>query len=289
MPDFRADRLAIGAFYNPHLAEFTLENSGLIDHLAMADPPANDDTFFAEIQHRFPLLLHDYLGQLSDPLSEFALARARALQDRYQSPWVAEHFQCLHTRDRSRSLDYVFPPLYTEEFLDSFCRNAEVLRRAVDAPLVMENIPGFFSIERAQMSEAEFLRRFFERTGCGFLIDVPHIWLAAHYKGIDAREYLADFPLERVVEIHVAGVEYDRDLRGPWIAPLPPDEDILALACWVAERAPGLRAVTLDIFSPSLTAGELGAAMRKTRTACENSGGPAAASAGLFDVPTSTS
>src|SRR5579864_9198098 len=139
MPTLPADRLSIGTFYNPHLAEFTLEHSALIDHLAMADPPAENDPWFARIQQRFPLLLHDYLGQLSDPLTDFALQRARELQDRYRSPWVAEHFQCLHTQDRSRSLDYVFPPLYTEEFLHRFCGNALVLQQAVDAPLVMEN------------------------------------------------------------------------------------------------------------------------------------------------------
>ncbi|HWC19206.1 MAG TPA: DUF692 family protein [Terriglobales bacterium] len=265
MPAIPHDRLSIGTFYNPHLAEFTLAHAHLIDHLAMADPPAADDQFFPDIQSHFPLLLHDYLGQLSDPLSAFALKRARALQDRYRSPWVAEHFQCLHTQDHSRSLDYVFPPLYTEEFLKRFCENAVILREAVNAPLVMENIPGFFSVRRAQMSEAEFLRRFFEQTGCGFLIDVPHIWLAAHYRGIDARDYLADFPLDRVVEIHVAGVEFDRDLEGPWIAPTPPGEQILSLASWVAERAPKLRAVTVDVFSPAVTAAQLEDSMRRTR------------------------
>jgi uncharacterized protein (UPF0276 family) len=267
MPAFSTDRLSIGTFYNPHLADFTLEHIDVIDHLAMADPPASDDRRFAEIQQHFPLLLHDYLGQLSDPLSDFALERARSLQQRYQGPWIAEHFQCLHTQDRSRSLDYVFPPLYTEQFLNGFCENALKLRDAVGAPLVMENIPGFFSVEHAQMTEAEFLTRFFDRTGCGFLIDVPHIWLAAHYRGIDAQDYLADFPLDRVVEIHVAGVEHDRDLNGPWIAPVAPSGDILRLACWVAERAPDLRAVTLDVFSPSVTAAQLEDAMRSTRAA----------------------
>jgi hypothetical protein len=267
MPTIPQHRLSIGAFYNPHLAQFTFDHPELIDHLAMADPPAQDDEFFPQIQQRFPLLLHDYLGQLSDPLSEFALQRARSLQDRYRSPWVAEHFQCLHTQDHSRSLDYVFPPLYTKEFLQRFCENALVLRDAVDAPLVMENIPGFFSVRCAQMTEAEFLRRFFEQTGCGFLVDVPHIWLAAHYRGIDARHYLADFPLDRVVEIHVAGVEYDRDLEGPWIAPTSPNKDILQIACWVAERAPKLRAVTVDLFSPTLTATQLEDSMRRTRAA----------------------
>jgi len=267
MLDIPKNRLSIGTFYNPHLAQFTLDHAELIDHLSMADPPASNDELFPQIQKRFPLLLHDYLGQLSDPLSEFALRRARELQERYQGPWVAEHFQCLHTQDHARSLDYVFPPLYTEEFLQRFCDNALVLRDAVGAPLVMENIPGYFSVKHAQMSEAEFLRRFFEQTGCGFLIDVPHIWLAAHYRGIDAREYLEDFPLDHVVEIHVAGVEYDRDLQGPWIAATPPGDEILQLAHWVAEQAPKLRAVTVDVFSPTVIASELEDSMQRTRSA----------------------
>ena len=137
----------------------------------------------------------------------------------------------------------------------------------MNAPLVMENIPGFFSVRHAQMSEAEFLRRFFDQTGCGFLIDVPHIWLAAYYRGMDPQQYLAEFPLERVIEIHVAGVEYDRDLQGPWIAPTPPNDDILRLACWVAERAAKLRAVTVDVFSPTVSARQLQDSMQRTRAA----------------------
>jgi len=267
MPSISEGRISVGAFYNPHLAEELLRAGDLIGHLAMADPPASDDAGFPYIRDRFPLLLHDYLGQLSDPLSPHALERARHLQDMYRSPWVAEHFQCLHTQDHDRTLDYVFPPLYTEEFLQRFEANARVLQDAVGAPLVMENIPGFFSLEHTQMSEAKFLRRFFDDTGCGFLLDLPHIWLAAHYSGVKAREYLKDFPLEKVVEMHVAGVEEDRDLEGPWIAPTAPPQEILDLALWVAERAPKLRAVTFDAFSPGLAAETVLKSVEMTRRA----------------------
>jgi uncharacterized protein len=266
-PLMPADRLSVGAFYNPHLAGTQLQAGDVIDHLAMADPPSPDDTVFEAVRDRYPLLLHDYLGQLSDPLSQHALARARDLQARYRGPWVAEHFQCLHTQDGSRTLDYVFPPLYTDEFLERFTENARLLRDAVAAPLVMENIPGFFALDFQQMSEAEFLRRFFDQTGCGFLIDIPHVWLGAHYAGMDAKQYLKDFPLDKVVEMHVAGVEPDRDLSGPWIAPTAPTTEILDLALWVAERAPQLRAVTYDAFSPDLTAETLLSAMREIRRA----------------------
>jgi len=117
------------------------------------------------------------------------------------------------------------------------------------------------------MSEAKFLRRFFDDTGCGFLLDLPHIWLAAHYSGVKAREYLKDFPLEKVVEMHVAGVEEDRDLEGPWIAPTAPPQEILDLALWVAERAPKLRAVTFDAFSPGLAAETVLKSVEMTRRA----------------------
>ena len=96
---------------------------------------------------------------------------------------------------------------------------------------------------------------------------MPHVWLAAHYAGCEAQAYIEEFPLDKVVEIHVAGVERDRDLEGPWIAPTPPGEEILELALRVAERAPALRAVTVDAFSPSLTAGELMESMARTRKA----------------------
>ncbi len=277
MPSLPPNRISVGAFYNPHLAEALLASADVVDHLAMADPPAVNDRMFPHVRARFPLLLHDYLGQLADPLSPYALERARSLQEMYRGPWVAEHFQCLHTEDGRRSLEYVFPPLYTREFLRRYVANARVLQKAVGAKLVMENIPGFFSLEHAQMSEGEFLRRFFDETGCGFLVDVPHIWLAAHYQGRDAREYMSEFPLDRVMEIHVAGVEQDRDLEGPWIAPTPPTPEILDLALYVAERAPGLRAVTVDAFSSQLTAGMLLESVEMTRRAFGVSGGAVAA------------
>jgi uncharacterized protein (UPF0276 family) len=249
----RNAELQVGAFYNPHLGEVLASAEG-IDHLAMADPPRADDPWWPAIKNRYTLLLHDYLGQLSEPLDERSIQRARALAELYNTPWVAEHFQCLHTEDGRFNLNYVFPPLYTEEFLDRFVRNANALKARLDQPLVMENIPGFFDVRASQMPEPVWLRRFFDATETGFLLDLPHVWLEAHYNGRRPEDWLAEFPLDRVVEIHVAGVEEDHDLRGPWIAPAEPSGEMLDFLAHAAARCPGVRAVTFDAFSPSLTA-----------------------------------
>jgi len=259
-------QLMVGAFYNPHLGQELAQASG-IDHLAMADPPRADDLWWPRIRERYTLLLHDYLGQLSEPLDERAIARARSLAELYHTPWVAEHFQCLHTEDGTYNLNYVFPPLYTEEFLERFVANANALQGRLDQPLVMENIPGFFDVKASRMPEAVWLRRFFERTNAGFLLDLPHIWLEAHYHGVDPKAFLADFPLERVVELHVAGVEPDRDLEGPWIAPTEPSQEMLDLLHHAIERCPRAQAVTFDAFSPSLSAEVLQRSVARIRAA----------------------
>jgi uncharacterized protein len=259
--------LMVGAFYNPHLGAALLDPPVPIDHLAMADPPRPEDRHFQEIRERYTLLLHDYLGQLSEPLAPWAVERARSLAALYRTPWVAEHFQCLHTQDGTYNLNYVFPPLYTEEFLERFVTNTRALQAQLDQPLVMENIPGFFEVRADQMPEPVWLRRFFEATGAGFLLDLPHLWLQSHYQELDPVEWLERFPLEQVVEIHVAGVEEVDDLEGPWIAPTEPDDEMLAFMRAALDRCPRVRAVTYDAFSPTLTAETLFRTIDRIRSA----------------------
>lgn len=258
--------LMVGAFYNPHLGA-ELAGARGIDHLAMADPPAPHDPHWPAIKARYTLLLHDYLGQLSEPLDERAIERARSLAALYDTPWVAEHFQCLHTEDGAYNLNYVFPPLYTEEFLARFVANATALQARLDQPLVMENIPGFFDVAASQMPEPVWLRRFFDATGTGFLLDLPHVWLEAHYRGVAPAAWLGEFPLEHVVELHVAGVAEDGDLEGPWIAPAAPSDEMLAFLAHAVERCPRAKAVTFDAFSPSLTAEVLFGSVERIRGA----------------------
>lgn len=260
-----SDKISVGAFYNPHLAEELLASRGLIDHLAMADPPEKNDTYFPEIQKHFVLLLHDYIHQLADPIPTHALERARRLAELYQTPWVAEHCQCVITEDGRFNVDYVFPPIYTHEMLARYIENAKVLQQSMGLPLVLEQIPRYFPADLDEIPEGEFLREFFEASGATFLLDIAHAWLEAHYRGKPVREYLKDLPLDLVTELHVAGVSYYSDLEGPWIAPVEPTDEILDLAAWAYERMPRVRAVTFDAFSVILKPGTIPRTVERTR------------------------
>jgi uncharacterized protein (UPF0276 family) len=259
------EKISVGAFYNPHLAEEALAAGSLIDHLAMADPPEKNDPHFPEIRERFVLLLHDYIHQLADPIPPHALERARCLAELYRTPWVAEHCQCVITQDGRFNVDYVFPPLYTREMLARYIENAKVLQQALGLPLVLEQIPRYFRTDLDEIPEGQFLREFFQASGATFLLDIAHAWLEARYRGIDVRDYLASLPLDLVTELHVAGVSEYADLHGPWIAPVEPSDEMLDLAAWVFERLPKVRAVTFDAFSTILRPGTIPRTVERAR------------------------
>lgn len=268
---FLMTRLSLGAFYNPHLAEAILTATDRCDHLALADLPHPRDRWWPQIRHRFTLLAHDYLAQLSEPLTDHDLDRARKLADQYQSPWVAEHLQRIYpTRSENAgipdvSFDYAFPPLYTEDLLEDYIRNVRLLQNCLGVPVAIEPIPTAIQIDIPQMSEAEFLHRLCEDSGCYLLLDIPHARLSAETYGRGAASFLVELPLHRVIEIHVSGLAFNADLRRHWIAPIVPDKEILDLAELAAMRASQLRAITFDAFSPTLHADTFFEGMRLLR------------------------
>jgi uncharacterized protein len=264
-------RLSLGAFYNPHLAETILATADEIDHLAMADAPRPNDRSWPRIRPRFTLLAHDYLGQLSEPFTIDQLNRAQTLVEQYQSPWAAEHLQRIHPTIDHRdgppdvSLDYVFPPLYTEDLLQDYVQNIRVLQNRLGVPVAIEPIPTYLQLDFPQLSEAEFLHRLCEDSGCFVLLDIPHAMISAQTYGRDPASFILELPLHRVLEMHVAGLAFNTDLNRPWIAPAVPDKDILDLAELAAEHASHLRAITFDAFSPTLQADALMKGLRLLR------------------------
>lgn len=46
-------------------------------------------------------------------------------------------------------------------------------------------------------------------SGCGFLLDLAHARMAAAYLGLDARDYIASLPVDRLRELHITGTRYD--------------------------------------------------------------------------------
>jgi hypothetical protein len=90
----------------------------------------------------------------------------------------------------------------------------DAVQTALKRKILIENPSTYVSFAETTMRETEFLAELSRRTGCGLLLDVNNVFVSATNHGFDPYGYLADFRLERVGEIHLAGYADDADDAG---------------------------------------------------------------------------
>ncbi len=162
----------------------------------------------------FPLSIHGVglsIGSATG-LDPEHLARLKTVVDRYQPEQVSEHL-AWSTHD-SHFLNDLLPVPYDTETLDRVCDHIDQVQEALGRRMLLENPSTYLGFEASTMSETDFIRAIARRTGCGLLLDINNVYVSATNHGYGARDYLADFPLFCVEEIHLAGHSEDMDDAG---------------------------------------------------------------------------
>jgi uncharacterized protein len=166
------------------------------------------------VRRDHPLSLHGVCMSIGGerPLDKAHLKRFRALVERYEPALVSEHL-AWSTHDTTYFND-LLPLPYTEATLARVCDHIDQVQEAIWQPLLLENPSSYLAFTESTMSETEFIRRVAERTGCRLLLDVNNVFVSATNHGFSALDYLSDFPLSRVGEIHLAGHAEQLDDEG---------------------------------------------------------------------------
>jgi uncharacterized protein len=161
---------------------------------------------------RYPLVTHGLtlsLGAADPPDPEFVTA-LRAELDRLETPWHSDHLA--FTSAGPRSLHELMPLPFSRDTALRIADRLEMLREALGRPLAVENVTYYAHLGRKELEEAEFLNLVFERTRAPLLLDVNNVYVNAQNHGFDPWTMISALPLDRVVEIHVAGHARKGDL-----------------------------------------------------------------------------
>lgn len=239
--------LGAGLGYREEIHDFLLGAPGLgfvelmPEHVLDGGPRFADR--FSAFQGR-PMVTHSVsasVGSAEGPNEAF-LREMRRISDDVGAPWASDHL-CF-TRAGGRDLGQLVPVPYTDESLDVLVRNVRTAQRILGRPFALENITRYFTYRDETYTEPEFLRRLCDETGAFVLLDVTNVWNNAQNVGLDPARYLAEFPLDRVVHLHIAGVHPDGDhVLDTHAAPVP--EPVWAMTERVLEEAP-VRALVLE-------------------------------------------
>lgn len=184
-----------------------------------------------------PLLTHGLMMSIGgiDPFDAGYMRHLRGFVDRIDPPFHSDHL-CFCGVD-GRALHDLLPLPLTRASAAHAATRVRQAQEALGRPMAVENISRYLVPGQASIGEAEFIGEVVERAGCGLLLDVNNVYVNALNDGFDPIDFLERMPLDRVVEIHVAGHERSEeddillDTHGAGMV-----DPVLALLSWVIER-----------------------------------------------------
>jgi uncharacterized protein (UPF0276 family) len=147
-----------------------------------------------------------------EPLDAVHLERFRALVARYEPALVSEHLAW--STHKSTYFNDLLPLPYTEATLVRVADHIDHVQSTIGRPILLENPSTYIAFSESTMSETDFLRALVQRSGCGLLLDINNVFVSATNHGFSAVDYLADFPLRHMGEIHLAGHAEQTDDEG---------------------------------------------------------------------------
>lgn len=181
---------------------------------------------------RAPLVPHSVglnLAGTPDPEHE---QRLFDLIDLVDPPWFSDHLCLTAARIHTHEL---IPVPYTPEVAAHVAARIAALQDRTGRLFALENVSSYLSYRASTESEAAFVRRVVELADCALLLDVNNVYVSACNHGFDPIAYLSELPLDRVVQIHLAGHRVLDDHRlDTHDAPIC--DEVWELYAWVIRR-----------------------------------------------------
>jgi len=176
------------------------------NYMGEGGPPHH---YLAAIRADYPLSVHGVgLSIGADgPLDEGHLTALKTMCERYEPGLVSEHL-AWSTHD-GVYLNDLLPVPYNEDVLARVCEHIEHVQDTLGRTILLENPSTYIAFDNSDMSEIAFLSQVAKRSGCGLLFDVNNVQVSATNHAYDAAQYIDDFPIEHVGEIHLAGYADD--------------------------------------------------------------------------------
>ncbi len=205
----RLPMLGIGIGLRNEICRDILQNADDIDFLEFV--PENyarniiSTNWLSDYAERYCLVPHSVslsIGSV-DPIDTNILTMERDFARRFDVPWWSDHL-CFSGVGGESGHD-LFPLIWTEETVKHVGQRAKRVQDYVEKPLALENIPYYTRAPQGDFDEAEFISRVLEEADCGMLLDLNNLLVNSLNHKFDPFDFLDRIPLERVVQIHMAG------------------------------------------------------------------------------------
>ncbi|MCB1111675.1 MAG: DUF692 domain-containing protein [Chlamydiales bacterium] len=157
------------------------------------------------ILERYPVVQHGVSLAIGspDPLDFNYLKKLKQLTRLTKTPWVSDHL-CWGRRPGANYHD-LLPLPYTKEVIDYVVERARIVQDYLELPFALENLSSYVAFRNDEMTEWEFYGTIVEKADIFMMLDVNNIYVSSRNHGFNPRDYCDNIPIDRVLQIHLAG------------------------------------------------------------------------------------
>lgn len=158
-----------------------------------------------KILARYPVAMHGVslaIGSSAE-LDWNYLKKLKDLTRRTKTPWVSDHL-CWGRLPGAHYHD-LLPLPYTKEVIDYVAERARIIQDFLELPFALENLSSYVGFSSDTMTEWEFYGTVVEKADIHMMLDVNNIYVSSRNHGFNPQDYYNNIPLERVLQIHLAG------------------------------------------------------------------------------------
>lgn len=279
--------------YNPNLFELVqrLQNAGLpFGYLEIFKA---SEAGLREVTRRLPHVPFASHGEglwltqpdfLDRPQTEVEFDATVAQLNILGCHWI--NHECASKQMAGYSFGTYLPPLFTRGAAGVVAENARYIQARLDrdcvapagrVPLLLLELPPWTYFGAGDLDVPAFFGVIAEQAPCGFVLDLGHLWTIYRYSGAwrtwslqdFVARFLDGFPMDRVVQIHLAGLALHEHIQEPsdpplWIdahgAPIPSLLFEMLEQVLASERLTNLKGLALEVDTKdiSLIAKEFG-------------------------------
>jgi uncharacterized protein (UPF0276 family) len=229
----------VGINYRSEIANDILNNLGKIDFLEINTERFLTDRCHPLLQtlvHAIPVVLHGLsfsVGATQPTHSDYIKFISRC-HEQVPCLWWSEHIGATHVQ--GLQVRALMPPAFNDENVELITSKIKEMMRVTPKPLLMENIAYYYRLPHSYLKEADFISRIINNADCGLLLDLNNLYVNAKNHHYDPYEFLNQIPLERVVEVHIAGCQ---EMHGMLVDThaASPSQDVLNLFDYVCKHA----------------------------------------------------
>lgn len=200
----RPTYLGVGIGYRGELAAQTLAASGEFDCFeVICDSFFRAERSLLALKSMRPVVPHSLAMSVGSEVDPEYLQKTKRIVEMSGNAWYSDHLCFTHADGQSAGHLTTLP--WNEEALEVVVANTKEVMRTIGPNFALENITNVFRWPNSTMDELTFINEVVRRTGCHLLLDVENVRINSRNHGFDPYKFIAGLPLERIVQVHLAG------------------------------------------------------------------------------------